>query len=195
MPTFFLDPGWPGKKIEIKMALQRRQAIDLRSSHLGQTGTLQAQKSYQVSPTMLIFPQTLPIFLHGSRVMPNVNREQWVNVVTSSATIVSLDGSWSCPGKGSRINHSPHCPDGRQTTFEEAFSKTSFLLNENRDLHANVPYRSGLHPSWHFTRFWHSANVEESRYAFAQLRWIWCCPVSRRNFAEFAFHFRIVFPK
>ena len=76
MPTFFLDPGWPGKKIEIKMALQRRQAIDLRSSHLGQTGTLQAPKSYQVSPTMLIFPQTLPIFLHGSRVMPNVNREQ-----------------------------------------------------------------------------------------------------------------------
>ena len=57
------------------------------------------------------------------------------------------------------------------------------------DLHANVPCRSGLHPSWCLTRFWCSANIEESRYVFAQLRWIWCCPVSRQNFTKFAFHF------
>ena len=69
----------------------------------------------------------------------------------SFSTMVSLDGSWSCPGNasGSRINHSLHCPDGRQTTFEEAFSKTPLLLNEIRDLYANVPYRPGLHPSWY----------------------------------------------
>ena len=31
--------------------------------------------------------------------------------------------------------------------------------------------------------------------AFVQLRWIWSCPVSRRNFTQFAFRFRTVFSK
>ena len=55
-----------------------------------------------------------------------------INVLAGSA-IVSLDGSWSCPGSasGSRINHSLHCPDGRQTTFEEAFSKHRYCLTES----------------------------------------------------------------
>ena len=32
---------------------------------------------------------------------------------------------------GSRINHSLHCPDGRQTTFEEAFSKHRYCLTKS----------------------------------------------------------------
>ena len=50
-----------------------------------------------------------------------------------ATTIVSLDGSWSCPGNasGSRINHSLHCPDGRQTTFGEAFSKHRYYLTKS----------------------------------------------------------------
>ena len=88
--------------------------------------------------------------------------------IERGATIVSLDGSWSCPGtaSGSRINHSICRPDGRQTTFEEAFSNTPALLNENRDLDANVPCRSSPHSPWCITRFWCSTNIEESRCAF-----------------------------
>ena len=53
--------------------------------------------------------------------------------VLSSSTIVSLDGSWSCPwtASGSRINHSVRCPDGRQTTFEEAFSQHRCCLTKS----------------------------------------------------------------
>ena len=51
----------------------------------------------------------------------------------TSTTIVSLDGSWSCPGNasGSRIDHSLTCPDDRQTTFEEAFSKHRYYLTKS----------------------------------------------------------------
>ena len=53
--------------------------------------------------------------------------------VERGAAIVSLDGSWSCPGhaSGSRINHSLTCPNGRQTTFEEEFSKHHCYLTES----------------------------------------------------------------
>ena len=55
------------------------------------------------------------------------------SVLCWAATIVSLDGSWSCPGNasGSRINHSLTCPDGRQTTFGEAFSKHHYYLTKS----------------------------------------------------------------
>ena len=115
----------------------------------------------------------------------------------TQSTIVSLDGSWSCPGNasGSRINHSLHCPDGRQTTFEEAFSKHRYYLTKSgtcmRAFHvAQVPIHRDI-----ITRFWCSTNIKESRYAFVQLRWIWGCPVSRRNFTQFAFHFRTISSK
>ena len=64
---------------------------------------------------------------HLNRRDPSSLRGSWL------PTIVSLDGSWSCPGNvsGSRINHSLHRPDGRQTTFEEAFSKHRYYLTKS----------------------------------------------------------------
>ena len=62
---------------------------------------------------------------HGRNGDEHREHKRKPNRWTTRTTIVSLDGSWSCPGNasGSRINHSLTCPDGRQTTFEEAFSK------------------------------------------------------------------------
>ena len=67
------------------------------------------------------------VLTHTSTMMSRSIARQWLVTSrerqTCKSTIVSLDGSWSCPGSasGSRINHSFHCPDGRQTTFKEAF--------------------------------------------------------------------------
>ena len=60
--------------------------------------------------------------------------------------IVSLDGSWSCPWLGNWIDpESDARCSGRQ--HSKKHSQTQLLLNEIRDLHANVPCRSDLHPS------------------------------------------------
>ena len=69
---------------------------------------------------------------HGARVYYKHIEETPHHSMRGTA-IVSLDGSWSCPGNasGSRINHSLTCPDGRQTTFEEAFSKHRYYLTKS----------------------------------------------------------------
>ena len=78
------------------------------------------------------------------------------------STIVSLDGSWSCPGTalGSRIGHSIHCTGGEQTTFKEAFSKHCYYLTKS-----GIPKRK-----------FHVAGVpaQLAHYCMYVVRWCWC---------------------
>ena len=70
---------------------------------------------------------------------------------------------------GSRINHSIHCPDGRQTTFEEAFSQHRlFIVVHLAD--SDVP-----------------TTLRNLRDAFGISRWFLHCPVSRRNITKLRF--------
>ena len=72
---------------------------------------------------------------------------------------------------------------------------TPLLLNEIRDLHANVPHCSDPHSSWCLTRFWHSTNIDESVWCFRQITMHLPVSCFQTKLHENVFQFRADFLK